>query len=119
MSIILIKKVIKKSIFQSIKSCNYDLNINEKDIKLDETKNKDIGDISTGISFILSKKNFSSRAILKFKFFIWIISLLNFNNLGRGIIGINFLSFSSEYTIFSIGFSNSSELILHSILRSF
>ena len=25
---ILIKKVIKKSIFQSIKSCNYDLNIN-------------------------------------------------------------------------------------------
>ena len=57
MSIILIKKVIRKSIVQSIKLCDYDLNINEKDIKLDETKNKDIGDISTGISFVLSKKN--------------------------------------------------------------
>ena len=42
MSIILIKKVIRESIFQSIKSCDYDLNIDEKDIKLDETKNKDI-----------------------------------------------------------------------------
>ena len=57
MSILLVKKIINESILKSIKSCKYDTNIDEKDIKLNETKNKEIGDISTGISFILAKKN--------------------------------------------------------------
>ena len=57
MSILLVKKIISESILKSIKSCKYDTNIDEKDIKLNETKNKEIGDISTGISFILAKKN--------------------------------------------------------------
>ena len=54
MSIILTKKIIKEAIFKALKSYDNDLNINLDQIKLDKTKNQEIGDFSSGISFSLS-----------------------------------------------------------------
>ena len=56
MSIISTKKKIKEAIFKALKSYDNDLNINIDDIKLDKTKNQELGDFSTGISFSLSKE---------------------------------------------------------------
>ena len=36
MNLLLVKKIISESILKSIKSCKYDTNIDEKDIKLNE-----------------------------------------------------------------------------------
>jgi len=56
MSIILTKKIIKEAIFKALKSYDNDLNINLDEIKLDKTKNQELGDFSSGISFSLSSK---------------------------------------------------------------